>query len=216
VADPLPFAPPPQLDMRAGSGGSRTAVQVENGWLVAVDRGEAGGGLYSVRAGTLEMQRLDENLADAIRWVGMSEFGILGIAGLCHGDACALRTTVYEISPSIEGGWQLRPRALLKGCPAAIGLDPAGMSLAIAAHCGALHRIEADGASNAAAWPTALSPIQVLVTRSAGSAEAVYLVSFGRVAARFRASQSEWFAPLECASVVTEPNGLCRCVSAAR
>jgi len=179
-----------------------------------VDRGENGGGLYWLRAGTLEAQPLDQNLVDSVRWVGMSKFGILGVAGLCHGDACALRTSVYEISRSVEGQWRLRPAAVLKGCPAALSLDAAGESLVVAAPCGALSRLEADGTHEVAVWPMHLGPIQVVVTGSASSAQAVYYVSFGRVAARFRAGHAEWFAPLDCATVVTEPTGRCSCVSA--
>jgi len=211
VVAPLPFAAPPVLEV--GSSGTRTVVKVANGWLVAVDRGENGGGLYWVRAETLEAQRIDGSLIDSVRWVGTSEFGILAVAGLCHGDACAQRTSLYELSSTVEGGWGLRPLALLKGCPAAISLAPAGTALVVAAHCGALHQIEADAAREVAVWPRHLGPVQVVVTRSA--ADAVYYVSFGRVVARFRAGQSEWFAPLECASVATEPSGRCRCVSAA-
>lgn len=214
AVDPLPFAAPPVLEVGVGSGGTRTLVKVENGWLVAVDRGENGGGLYWVRADTLAVQRLDGSLTDSLRWIGRSEFGILGVAGLCHGDACAQRTSVYEVSPAVEGGWGLRPLALLKGCPAAVSLDPAGTSLVVAAQCGALHRIDADAARDVAVWPTHLGPVQVVVPRSAAGAEAVYHVSFGRVVARFRAGHSEWFAPSECVSVATEPNGRCRCVSA--
>jgi hypothetical protein len=111
---------------------------------------------------------LDENLAEAIRWIGPSEFGILGVAGFCHGDACALRTTVYEVAPAVvDEGWRLRPLALLKGCPAATELDPAGKSLVAAVHCGALHRISAQATSDIATWPAHLSPSQLLVTRSA-------------------------------------------------
>jgi hypothetical protein len=208
---PLPFAAPAVLHVAIGAG-VRTVVRVDDGWLVAVDRGENSGGLYSVRADTLQARRLDESLIQPVRWIGESQFGILGVAGLCHGDACAQRTSVYEVSPAIEGGWGLRPLALMNGCPAAASLDPAGASLVVAAQCGALYRIEADAAHEVAAWPPHLGPTQVVVTGSA--AEVVYHVSFGRVLARFRAGGAEWFAPLECASLATELTGRCRCVSA--
>jgi hypothetical protein len=214
VVDALPFASPAVLDVAEGSGGTRSVVKVENGWLVAVNRGEFGGGLFWVRAGTLEAQPLDQNLVDSVRWVGMSKFGILGVAGLCHGDACTLRTSVYEVSRSVEGQWRLRPSAVLKGCPAAVSLDSASESLVVAAPCGALSRLDANGTREVAVWPLHLGPTQVVVTGGTSSAEADYYVSFGRVVARFRAGHAQWFAPLECATVVTEPTGRCGCVGA--
>jgi hypothetical protein len=79
--DSLPFEAPIELAVRA-RGTRRSVVSQPNGWLVAMDDGEFGGGLYWVEAGTLRLRRLDSNLVDPIRWIGARGNRIVGVSGL--------------------------------------------------------------------------------------------------------------------------------------
>lgn len=210
---PAPIAAIPALE--CGAGDVRTIVSVDGGWLVAIDRGEdAGSGLYSVRAGDAGTQRLDGVLSQPVRWITKVGFGVVGVAGLCHGDACASRATAYQITRlSGDSSWQLYPLALLPGCPAAFATEPAGDSLLVASACGGLYRIGATGATRIAAWPQHLHPHQLASPR--GNGAGAYYVSFGGVAARFTASAIEWYAPSDCPHLERGPDNLCRCVASA-
>jgi hypothetical protein len=189
-----------------------------------MDRGEFGAGLYWVERGSLRTQRLDASLRHSVRWLGTTEFGVVGAAGLCHGDICALRTSLYKVSRSVQREWRLEPVAVFDGCPAAFGSSAGGAALLVAAACSGLHRVDGHGARAIASWPSHLYPIQVVsrpadagpataAPTTAASAEACF-VSFGRVAVRFSGDSAEWFAPRHCVDVTRGSDGRCSCVAA--
>lgn len=183
---------------------SVSTIASGGGWLVAIDRGEFDGGLYSVRAGDPVAQRLDGVLWEPVRRITKVDFGIVGVAGLCHGDAALNRTTAYQVTQSEESGWQLRTLAFLPGCPDASAT--VGDSLFIAS--AGLYRIGKTGATRVATWPEHLPAYQLLINSRGDT----YYVSFGGVAARFTASATEWFAPRDCPHLEREPGSiLCRC-----
>jgi hypothetical protein len=158
------------------------------------------------------VQQLDANLLYYVGWVGAFEFGVVGVAGLCHGATCTQRTSAYEVFHAPDEGWRLLPIAVFAGCPSAVGAGAQGRSLLVAAGCGGLQRIERDSARTVATWPDYLQPWQVTSARHAADPEELYYVSFGRVLARFGQNRAEWFAPLDCATVATGPNAECSCV----
>jgi hypothetical protein len=197
--DPLPFDAPPELDHRQFAGTRRTVLAVEDGWLVAIDGGEFAMGLYWVEAGSHELHSLDANLSYPIGWVsnGVRESRNipLAVAGSCHGEGCTHRTTVYELFPALERGWQLSPRAVIQGCPAALTQSADQRALFIASDCGTLSRVNDDRTVRVVAeWPSHLFPYQVIVTEDRDT-EVVYYVSFGGALVRFSGAHSEWFAP---------------------
>ena len=197
--DPLPFETPPELDHRQFAGAQRTVLAVEDGWLVAIDGGEFTMGLYWVDAGSHELHSLDENLSYPIGWVSNgvrdSRNIPLAVAGLCHGEMCGGRTTVYELFPGLDRGWQLSPRAVIAGCPAALTQSPDQRALYIASDCGTLNRVNDDHTVRVVAeWPSHLFPYQVIVTEDRDT-EVTYYVSFGGALARFRGAHAEWFSP---------------------
>lgn len=211
--DPLPFEPPEVLKVAPDSGSSRIVIKVDDGWLVAMHRGEFGGGLFWVGA-SLQVQRLDAELGEYVGWIGKLESGVVGVSGLCHGEACTHRTTVYSVLPAPDAGWRLRPLALFDGCPGAVNVGAAAQSVLVGASCGGLQRIDRDGPRQVAAWPKHLYPIQVSSTAGGEQADELYQVSFGRVAASFGPAGAEWFARADCAAVVSGPSNRCSCVPA--
>lgn len=212
--DPLPFAPPAMLNVSADSGTTRMVTKVKDGWLVAMQRGEFGGGVFWVQADTLEVKQLDAHLGEHVGWIGALESGVVGVAGLCHGEMCTHRTSVYEILPWPDGGWRLQPLALFNGCPGAVGFGVGNDSVLIGASCGGLQRVDRRGARQVADWPRYLYPIQVSSAAPSEVTDELYYVSFGRVAARFGPAGAEWFAPNDCIGVESGTRNRCRCVPA--
>jgi hypothetical protein len=94
-------------------------VEGAKAWLVALDVGEFGEGLYSIGKESRKAVRLDLQLPEAVRWIERLDFGVVAVAGLCHGEGCARATRVYRVDPS-PTGWTLAPLAELAGCPVAI------------------------------------------------------------------------------------------------
>jgi hypothetical protein len=82
-------------------------------------------------------------------------------------------------------------------------------ALLIAMAGAGLVRITADSVKPVAAWPGYWEANQVEIGRWDG--EEAYYVDFGRNAARFSASRSEWYAPRACVAVTSGVNNKCRC-----
>ncbi len=222
VVDPFPLTDPAALAGPLASGTERRVIQVEGGWLVALQEGEMGGGLYWVEASTQKVERLDANLFHYIGWIGMTKFGVVGVAGLCHGGPGHL-TSVLEIFPGVEEGWLLRPLAVVKGCPGDVSVGAGGDSVVVAAGGGALERIDEKFRQGipevtqreVATYPDYLLPWQVIPTLGPGTSEEIYYVSFGQTLARFSKQGAEWYSPATCASLVVGPDGKnCECVAA--
>jgi hypothetical protein len=208
----LPFEAPAELSVTASAASARSVVELDDGWLVAMDRGEFGAGLYWVERGTLRTRRIDSSLLHSVRWIGTTEFGIVGAAGLCHGDVCTQRTSLYSVVRSVDREWRLEPVTVFEGCPAVIG-SAGSAGLLVAAACGGLQRIDRLGARTVASWPPHLYPVQVVGVRGSTETDEVYLVSFGRVAARFSGASAEWFALRHCIDVARDSDGRCSCVA---
>ncbi len=207
-----PVALPADLE-KLSEAATRTSVQTDTGWLIAMDRGEAdGSGLYWVPAGTAHAQRLDAPLAAPVRWIARTPFGIVGVAGLCAGDPCVSRTAIYKLLPN-DGSpeWQLVPIAVVPGCPAAIGMEADGEAVLVAAGCGGLDRLHAGGAMRVASWPSHLLPREVARWPGARGADSAYLVSFGHVLGRFTNGAAEWYVPRRCPRLERGPTNECRC-----
>lgn len=210
----LPFASPAELELKSGT--VRTVVAVDGGWLVAMDRGEFDGtGLYWVSALTSSAQRVDTSLLFPVHWVAKTSFGVLALSGLCHGDACAATTTVYEVTRIDESSeWKLLPRTVFQGCAAAIAEGVGGLSILVASGCGGLHQVDEKGAQRIASWPEHLWPREVKSSVGTGGSGTDYYVSFGNVVSHHSGSAVDWFALSDCASFTQGPGAQCVCVPA--
>lgn len=209
VVDALPFRIPAELEAKGGS--SRTVVTVNDGWLVAMDHGEFGAGLYWVESRSLRLHVLDARLADRVRWVGASGSSILAVAGLCHGISCeGKRTSIYEVRHGADGRWQLSPTAVFDGCPAAVAIAPSDQALLVASDCGTLQRVDRNGARPVLSWPRGLQPVDIIARDEPGT----YHMSFGPYLAHFTSKGADWFAARECVKAELQATGDCRCVAA--
>jgi hypothetical protein len=193
--DPLPFAVPAALRVRPYE--QRTVVTQPGGWLVAINRGEFGGGLFWVDRTTLQPRRLDASLASPIHWVGVSGTRIFGFVGLCHGESCTHQTTVFEVVDLLrDHNWQLDARRMFDGCPGAIEEDAVARTIVVAAGCGSLVVIDGEARVHPVVpLPAHLTPINLVVDHEPGAASATYYVSFGRTLAVVRGDEVEWFEP---------------------
>ncbi|WP_437285000.1 hypothetical protein [Sorangium sp. So ce406] len=211
VVDPLPVELPAELRSSVPAGAARRVIGVDDGWLVAVDKGEFGAGLFWVDKTGTRGRRVDAALDERIRWISRVPFGLIGVAGLCHGEACARRTTVYRIERDERGDWALTAHAEVAGCPAARAIDPGADAVLIGA-CGALYRVTKAGVDKVGEWSNLLIP-RALDASVTGDGHGDYYVSFGRLIARFPGSgEPDWFAPASCAGVQRGAGGECSCV----
>ncbi|MDF3068465.1 MAG: hypothetical protein K0R38_4066, partial [Polyangiaceae bacterium] len=194
--DPLPGAEVPlELSQAAVPGTRRTALRDDAGWLVAMDAGEFGGGLYAWDERASSATQLDAALPEAIRWIGRFDFGIVGVAGLCHGEGCALTTAIYDIRRA-AAGWSVSRLAELQGCP--IRVIRASGDEALLLTCRALHSITASGVVPVAEWQEGLHPVPWEASAVRDSTGAAY-VSFGQMIGRFAAQTTpRWFARRSC------------------
>jgi hypothetical protein len=192
--DALPVTPlPPEIAQPAVSGAERRVVEGAKAWLVALDVGEFGEGLYSVDKESRQAVRLDPQLPEAVRWIERLDFGVVAVAGLCHGEGCARATRVYRVDPS-PTGWTLAPLAELGGCPVAIAAS-SGDREALLLTCKAAHSIRSSGLATAASWQGDFTPIHFSDAAQRDASGALY-VSFGPLVARFQPGAApEWFGP---------------------
>lgn len=192
--DALPVTPlPPEIAEPALSGAERRVVEGAKAWLVALDVGEFGEGLYSVDKESRQAVRLDLQLPEPVRWIERLDFGILAVAGLCHGEGCARATRVYRVDPT-PTGWTLAPLAELRGCPVAIAAS-SGDPEALLLTCTAAHSIRSSGLATAASWQGDFTPIHSPDAAQRDASGALY-VSFGPLVAHFpRGTAPEWFGP---------------------
>lgn len=211
VVDPLPVELPAELRSSIPADAARRVIDVDDGWLVAVDKGEFGAGLFWVDKTGMRGRRIDSALDERIRWISRVTFGLIGVAGLCHGEACARHTKLYRIDRNERGDWALTPHADVVGCPAARVLDP-GADAVLIGTCGALYRVTKAGVDTVGQWSNLLIP-RAFEASVTGDAHGDYHVSFGRLIARFSGSgKPDWFAPTSCASVQRDAGGACSCV----
>jgi hypothetical protein len=193
--DPLPVELPAELRSSIPADAARRVIEVSDGWLVAIDHGEFGAGLYHVDKAGARGKRIDAALDEPIRWISRVALGLIGIAGLCHGDACARYTRVYRIDRDEQGGWALTPHAEVAGCPAARAIDP-GAGAVLIGTCGALYRVTRAGVETVGQWSKLLIP-RAFAASVAGDVDGDYYVSFGRLIARFsNGGRPDWFAPI--------------------
>lgn len=194
---------PPELQVDRGE---RRVVDAPGGSLVAIDNGEFGGGLYWLGEQSERAEALDARLEEPVRWIGETRGRIFGVSGLCHGEAChaATRSIVFDIrvdelddGPDRAHAWRLKPLAILRGCPSAIGIGQADGGLLVAT-CHGLHRLDELASALVATWPTFLSPIDI--AQVSGPDHALYNVSFGSLVARFGGGHEAWFSTQECAA----------------
>lgn len=191
--DALPVTPlPPELAQPAVSGAERRVVEGTKAWLVALDVGEFGEGLYSIDKESRQAVRLDLQLPEAVRWIERLDFGVVGVAGLCHGEGCASATRVYRIDPS-PTGWTLAPLAELSGCPVSISAS-SGAPEALLLTCRVAYSIRSSGVTTAASWGGEFTPVHFSDAARREAGGALY-VSFGPLVARFRPGATEWFGP---------------------
>ncbi|WP_438014397.1 hypothetical protein WMF18_26235 [Sorangium sp. So ce315] len=211
VVDPLPVELSAELRSSIPADAARRVVDVDDGWLVAFDKGEFGAGLFWVDKTGTRGRPIDMALDERIRWISRVSFGLIGVAGLCHGEACARHTKVYRIGRDEQGGWALTAHAAVAGCPAARVLNP-GAEAVLIGTCGALYRVTEAGVDKVGQWSNLLIP-RAFDTAVTGDAHGDYYVSFGRLIARFPGGgQPGWLAPASCASVQRGAGGECSCV----
>lgn len=113
--------PPPEAilsklpkEVRRSQVGRRwQTIETDTSWLVTLNDGEFGAGLFAVHREAKEARRLDAQLPEPIRWVGKTASGIVAIAGLCHGEGCSRNTYVYHLVPA-GGDW--KPRLVSSRC----------------------------------------------------------------------------------------------------
>lgn len=206
----------PELQAALSRAEHHTAVTTDAGVLIAVNGGEFAGELYWVKHRVGEQHAaapvpIREMGAGAIRWIARLSFGVVGIAGLCHGDACAARTTVYHVRPSGEG-WTLETLAAWQGCPAAPAVEPGGEALLVAT-CGTLQRVSAAGSETVARWQGPWTPPPMAADMIAKDAAGTHYVSFGnRVAQLRKGYEPVWLIPPDCIAFMSTPNGGgCQC-----
>ncbi|MDC0745174.1 hypothetical protein [Polyangium mundeleinium] len=181
--------------------------------MIAIDKGEFGAGLFWIDKLGTRARRIDTALDERIRWISRVKFGVIGIAGLCHGEACARHTMVYRVERNEQGSWALAPHADLVGCPATHVVDH-GTDAVLIGTCGALYRVTKAGAETVGQWSKLLIP-RAFDASVTGDMHGDAYVSFGRLIARFsKKGKADWFAPTSCASVRLHPGGECSCVTA--
>jgi hypothetical protein len=192
--DALPVTPlPPEIAQPEVSQAERRVVEGAKAWLVALDAGEFGEGLYSVDKESGQSVRLDLQLPEPVRWIERLDFGVVAVAGLCHGEGCARATRLYRVEAS-PTGWTLAPLAELSGCPAAIAAT-SGDHEAILLTCKGAHSIRSSGLATAATWQGDFTPIHFSDGAKRDASGALY-VSFGPLVARFKPGDAaEWFVP---------------------
>lgn len=106
VATLLPFEP--QIPLPGARRSVRQVLSRPDGYLVTVDQGEWGGGLFWVPQASRDAEPIGTLGNDAIRWIAELGFGTLAVSGLCHGDACALSSRVSLIHRvAASQRWQL-------------------------------------------------------------------------------------------------------------
>ena len=205
----LPFEP--ETPLPGGHGNVGQVISRSDGYFVTVDQGEWGGGLFWVAQDTRHAERVGAAENDAIRWIAEVGFGTLAVSGLCHGDACASSSRIFLVEPAPSRGWQLKALAELAGCPAHVSVEPGAAAVLLGA-CGALYRVNAQGAASVARWNPVLLP-QDVQTVTEGTVR-VYYISFGAVVARFETDTAPmWFAPRACAHFVVGTDGRCTCTA---
>jgi hypothetical protein len=209
--------------------GERQVVPVNGGFLVALDAGEWGGGLFFVSGSTRRATRVDTP-DQVIRRIARLSFGMVGISGLCHGESCSLKTAIFQIRQPSPDEWRLTLLRRLDGCPGTVSVAPGDAALLVAS-CGKLYRITATAATVVARWPNTLIAIGAEAAperarRGTGAAgpprhpvrpcqihdPLTYYVTFGRLVARFApASRPAWFAPSTCSRLALTHDGHCTC-----
>jgi hypothetical protein len=203
--DALPAAAvPPEVAQAVVSGARRRVIEDEKGWLVAMDAGEFGGGLFTLDKGASTAKSLDAELPERIRWIERFDFGAVGVSGLCHGEGCATASYVYSIERAASG-WSVSQLAELKGCPSKILGTPGG-SEALLLTCRALHRITASGVAAVAQWQEGLYPVAWEGAAMRDSTGAIF-VSFSELIGKFaHEAAPTWFARKSClqSDVVTD------------
>jgi hypothetical protein len=143
----------------------RTLVEERRGWLVAMNGGEFSGGLFWVPRGTAQPVPLDRVLVEPVRWITRTSFGIVGVAGLCHGYGPELKTVVYELHDVLgDDHWRLRLLSVFPGCPTALALAPGGDAVLVLADFGGLKRVDRAGTQTVAMWSQLLSPMELVAT----------------------------------------------------
>jgi hypothetical protein len=190
----------------------RTLVEERRGWLVAMNGGEFSGGLFWVPRGTAQPVPLDRVLVEPVRWITRTSFGIVGVAGLCHGYGPELKTVVYELHDVLgDDHWRLRLLSVFPGCPTALALAPGGDAVLVLADFGGLKRVDRAGTQTVATWSQLLSPMELVATGGPDPAHTTYHVGFLARAARFSAQGTEWFAGEDCTVVRNHGDAGCSC-----
>ncbi|MFC1642254.1 hypothetical protein ACFL5O_06145 [Myxococcota bacterium] len=199
--DPLPLEPIPRELRSSGpdlSGeASRRVVEMPDGWLVAMDRGEFGGGLYWVDRANQQVVSLDAARDERIRWIAQVTEGVLGVAGLCHGWGCVRSTSIYHIVRGAHGQWSLVPKHRFAGCPTLRAvLDRDSM---LVSGCGALYRVTPGGLETLGTWPKSLLPLGLDGSVAKDKSGDHYVVFRPGLIARFSsATPALWLAPSSC------------------
>lgn len=178
---------------------TRYELEMRGGALVAIDKGEfAESGLYWLTEGNDTLQSIDVPLDTPVRRVFPTPYGIVGVAGLCHGSGPFV-TTVVSLSPTeVPTTWNVSTIAQLQGCPAAVQLSPREDAVVIATANGeGLVATSESKTDVIAAWPAHLHPKELHITSDASGA-LTYYVSFERVAAILRQANASWFTLREC------------------
>jgi hypothetical protein len=161
-----------------------------------MDAGEFGGGLYAWDESASSAAQLDAALPEAIRWIERFDFGIVGVAGLCHGEGCARTTAIYDIRRA-AAGWSVSRLAELRGCPIRVVRESGDEALLLT--CRALHSITASGVVPVAEWQEGLHPVPWEGSAVRDSTGTSY-VSFGQIVGRFAGQATpRWFARRSCA-----------------
>jgi len=190
--------------------GARQVLAVKGGALVALDAGEFGAGLFFVASSTHRAARLDRSDEPIRRIVALS-FGIVGVSGLCHGDACPSKSGLFRIEPSSRGSWRIEPLQRLDGCPATVSVEPGNEALLVGS-CDALRRISNSTVTLIAQWPSPLIPSAVEAAEE--NHTVAYYATFGRLVARFTEHEpATWFAPSACPRLVRRADGGCACAT---
>lgn len=119
--DALPFDD--IIGLPPDAGGARQVLAVKGGALVALDQGELGAGLFFVASSTHSATRVDRG-DQPIRRIAALSFGIVGVSGLCHGDACSRKSGLFRIEASVPDSWRIEPFQRLMVAPLRLASNP--------------------------------------------------------------------------------------------
>jgi hypothetical protein len=130
-ADPAPWDDSDAL-------GSRYVVEVKDGWIVALDRGEFGGGIWWVSKDGSRYQTLGHaNVAELVK----TKVGVLAATGLDHG--INGHGEVLLIKQNARGRWRAKHFASIGASAYAATLTPDGYVLVVTRT--SLVRVDLDG-----------------------------------------------------------------------